>query len=181
MSFLSAIGGGGVDASGGDNVFDITDNGVNYRVHEFTSVGTSSFVVNSGGEVEYLVIAGGGGGGNNGTTYAGGGGGAGGYRCSVSGENSGGGANAEPPLSVSPGSFTVTVGSGGSVDADGQDSVFGPITSIGGGAGGGGEFGDAGNVGGSAGGAGGNWSNTAFSEGTADQGFAGGSGVNAVP
>ena len=61
--------------------------------------------------VDYLVIAGGGAGGPG---YYGGGGGAGGYRCSVSGETTGGGGSAETVLSLSSGvSYTVTVGSGG--------------------------------------------------------------------
>jgi hypothetical protein len=52
----------GVAATGG-TVTDITDGGVSYRVHTFTSNG--SFVVTTGGAVEYLVVAvaGGGGGG----------------------------------------------------------------------------------------------------------------------
>ena len=81
--------------------------------------------------VEYLVIAGGGAGGSG----YGAGGGAGGYRCSVAGESSGGGASAESALSLVAGTYTVTVGAGGS-SANGSNSVFSTITSIGGGAGG---------------------------------------------
>lgn len=62
--------------------------------------GGTSGVVNTGS---------GGGGGN-----FGGGGGAGGYRCSVTGELSGGGVGAEEPLSLSPQSYSITVGNGGS-------------------------------------------------------------------
>jgi hypothetical protein len=59
---------------------------------------------------DFLVIAGGGGG-----TSAGAGG-AGGYRCSVTGENSGGGAVAESQLTLDVGTaYTVTVGAGGTV------------------------------------------------------------------
>ena len=110
-----------------------------YRVHTFTSSDTFTITANSG-EVQYLVIGGGGGGGN---THGGGGGGAGGYRCSVPGESSGGGASAESPLTLGVGSYTVTVGAGGSGAASrsvtgstGQDSVFHTITSKGGGGGG---------------------------------------------
>ena len=83
--------------------------------------------------VEYLVVAGGGGGGS---TRTGGGGGAGGYRSSVSGESSGRGASAESVLLLTPGSYTVTVGAGGAASVSGSDSVFGSITSLGGGFGG---------------------------------------------
>ena len=69
-----------------------------YRVHTFTSSasGASGFVPNKSGTVDYLIVAGGGGGGAS----RGGGAGAGGYRCSVSGESSGGGASAESSVSV---------------------------------------------------------------------------------
>lgn len=70
--------------------------------------------------VQYLVIAGGGGGGGD----IGGGGGAGGYRCNVSGEQSGGGASAEPALSLRSGNYTITVGAGGVGGAFGVSSVF---------------------------------------------------------
>lgn len=61
-------------ATGGDTVQDINGN----RIHTFTTVGTSSFVVTRGGPVEVLVVAGGGGGGGNSAqSHAGGGGGAG--------------------------------------------------------------------------------------------------------
>ena len=94
--------------------------------------------------VEYLVVAGGGGG--SGVPNHGGGGGAGGYRTATG-------------LSVSAGSsITVTVGAGGSgyqtpsASGVGSNSVFGDITSAGGGAGGNGE--EPGYAGGSGGGAG---------------------------
>jgi len=106
--------------------------------------------------VEYLVIAGGGGGGfSNGA--GGGGGGAGGYRTAT-----GFAVTAGTPL-------TVTVGAGGAVSANGVDSVFSSITSIGGGVGSG--AGSA-QVGGSGGG--GNGNGAAAAAGTAGQGFAGG-------
>ena len=80
--------------------------------------------------VDYLVVGGGGG------TYAGGGanyiggGGAGGLRTSY-GSTSGGGAVAEPSISLSTAkSYAITVGP---ASLDGDDSVFGSITSLGGG------------------------------------------------
>ena len=115
----------------------ITTSG-DWKIHTFTSSGTFE-VTDGSGLVEFLAIAGGGGGGG----YHGGfngGGGAGGYRCSVIGENSGGGASAEDRKSVSVGTYTVTIGAGGSgggVTAySGSNSVFDDITSTGGGRGG---------------------------------------------
>ena len=61
--------------------------------------------------IEYLVVAGGGG--SSGGNDAPGGGGAGGFRTNVSGATSGGGASAEPSMTLTQGqSFTVTVGAG---------------------------------------------------------------------
>jgi hypothetical protein len=128
--------------------------------------GSKTGAIPAPSSVEYLVIAGGGGAGDGA-----GAGGAGGYRSSVNGETSGGGASAESPFSISPGtSYTVTVGGGGGAGANGSNSVFGSITSTGGGSclgsssngtsgGSGGGGGRTGNVGGA---------------GTANQGFAGG-------
>ena len=110
-----------------------------YRIHTFTSSGNFNNTI-AGLEVEYLVIAGAGGSGRQ----HGGGGGAGGYRCSVVGENSGGGVSAESKLTLSStGNKTVTIGAGGAGSpsegargTNGNDSVFDSITSTGGGAGG---------------------------------------------
>ena len=163
--------------------------GVNYKVHTFTSSGT--FTAKSSGTVEYLVVAGGGGGGGD----TGGGAGAGGYRSSVSGESSGGGTSAESALAINSGNYTVTVGGGGSGSSNtpngnvprgsnGQNSVFGSITSTGGGGGGagqgrGGGTGD-GLSGGSGGGGGGaypsNGSQGSGGSGTSGQGYAGSAG-----
>jgi len=100
-----------------------------YKVHTFTSPG--SFTVTSGAKTgEYIVVAAGGGGGS---TFNGPGGGAGALRFSST-------------YTLSPGTYPVTVGAGGAggleaqaYDAgyDGNNSVFGPITSAGGGGGGG--------------------------------------------
>ena len=117
----------------------------------------------------YLVVAGGGGGGGG---YAGGGG-AGGYR--------------ESTLSLNPTlSYTVTVGAGGgggaggasgSLGTSGSDSVFGSITSTGGGRGGA-ESSKNGANGGSGGGAAGGASSGTAGTGTSGQGNNG--GVNAT-
>ncbi len=118
---------GTINATGG-TVTDITDDGINYRVHTFTTVGSSSFDVLSGqGEVEYLVVAGGGGvhsgaGGQGGS----GGGGAGGVLTGFE--------------TITTGTYNVTVGNGGSnsssssVGVGGDSSVF-SITAFGGGKG----------------------------------------------
>ena len=108
-------------------------------------------------DVDYLVVAGGGSGGT-----AGGGGGAGGMR--------------EGTLTLSKGTtYTVTIGGGGAGVSSwgaggnaGGDSVFGSITSLGGGLGGHGGGGDGGSGGGGAQGLGGS--------GTAGQGNDGGDG-----
>ncbi len=121
-------------------------------------------------EVEYLVIAGGGGGGNGAADIGGGGGGAGGYRSSVIGENSGGGASAESTITLTPSSYTVTIGAGGSANTNGSNSVFGSITSTGGGLAKGAD-GTVGGNGGSGGGVAGN-GNTPGT-GTSGQGYAG--------
>jgi hypothetical protein len=71
----------------GGTVTDITQNGITYRVHSFTSAGNSTFSVTRGGLVEYLIVAGGGGG-----MDMGGGGGYGGTgRQSSRGGNGGSG------------------------------------------------------------------------------------------
>jgi hypothetical protein len=174
-----------ISATGGT----ITDSG-GYRIHTFTTSGT--FTVTEGsGEVEYVVVAGGGGGG---AANRGGGGGAGGYRSSVSGESSGGGASAESKLTLAAGSYTVTVGAGGvtypySSDStgayageNGNNSVFGTITSTGGGGGGYGDDGGTNQDPQSGGSGGGGWYGSLFgASGTSGQGYAGGAGGPTTP
>ena len=146
----------GMTATGGV-ISDYTSGSNVYRAHIFTSSGTFNVTAlgtnNPTAEsVEYLVVAGGGGGGG----AQGGGGGAGGLRTNLSGHPLAGSAF---PVSTSPGSYTVTVGGGGASDntpgnsgTAGQNSVFGSITSQGGGAGGGtgGSAGPGGSGGGNA-------------------------------
>jgi hypothetical protein len=104
------------------------------------------------------VVAGGGGGAGIGSEVAGGGGGAGGYRTST-----GYAVTAATPISV-------TVGAASSAGGQGNDSVFGSITSLGGGRAGG----SPGYSGGSGGGSSG--SNTSPGAGTAGQGNNGSQG-----
>ena len=90
--------------------------------------------------VEYLVIGGGGGAGYHisGSYFSDAcpGGGAGGYRCSVVGENSGGGLAAEAPIPfMTPGAYNCQVGAGGATGTNtsgtavaGLPSVFGGAT-----------------------------------------------------
>ena len=160
-------------------------NGIQYRVHSFTTVGSSSFNVSDAGtdgRVDYLVVAGGGGGGKN----AGAGGGAGGYRSNVLGELSGGNSSPEPSYSVSSQNYSIVIGAGGiggnisdcsTFGGNGQSSsVFG-IISLGGGSGV--------NSGGSNGNSGGSGGGTANCEtgnriggsGVSGQGFKGGDGT----
>jgi len=133
-----------VAATGGDTV----TNANGYRIHKFTTVGTSTFTVNSGDNVEVMVVGGGGGGGSSqGGGGGGGGGGAGGLIYYTS-------------FTVAPQAYTVTVGNGGAPGGtnlsqsgiNGVNSVFGTITATGGGFGG--SQGANGSDGGSGGGGG---------------------------
>jgi hypothetical protein len=149
-------------------------------IHTFTTSGTlvpaTTFTAN------FLVVAGGGGGANPFITVnsAGGGGGGGGYRTSAG--TSGGGSSAETALTLDVNSnYIVTVGSGGAgntgVDqgGNGGNSSFLTVTSIGGG--GGGRQSRGGAIGGSGGGDCGTGN---VANGTANQGYAGGIGVNGL-
>lgn len=132
----------------------ITTSGGN-RIHTYTVVGSTTFTCTSSGYVQLLVVAGGGGGGANAGSYkAGGGGGAGEYYYSSA-------------YFITPGTYTVTVGAGGTggitPSGDGGDggvSVFGSISANGGGGGSGGSGSNPGRPGGSGGGAGCNGSVT---------------------
>jgi len=155
----------------------------NYYVHTFTASGTFTPTANLT-DVEYLVVGGGGGGSNTFGGHAGGG--AGGYRLSVTGENSGGGASAEAKLSLTSGTaYTVTVGAGGTgapavpsvVATNGVSSSFSSITSLGGGYAGNDTNSLTGGAGGAGGGGGGAGSSFGVGgAGTTNQGFNGGAG-----
>ena len=117
-----------------------------YKIHTFTGPGTFTVTAGKGPEAvaDYLVIAGGGGAQGSGT----GGGGAGGYRFSdgtASGCYSAGpaplGASAIPVIAQA---YPITVGSGGSGNAQGSNTIFSTITSTGGGLGNGGDGGSGG-------------------------------------
>lgn len=130
--------------AGGDQSLDIFDpSGGAYRLHVFTTVGSSLLVVNSPVEIEYLVIAGGGGSGGTASATAAGAGGAGGLLSGT--------------IIVSIQNYSIVVGNGGiggganvRGSQGGNTSAFG-LTAIGGGGGGGG----AANVNGGSGGSGG--------------------------
>lgn len=79
----------------GGTVSNITQGGVNYRVHSFTTTGTSTFTVTRSGPVEFLIVAGGGGGGS----HRGSGGGAGGALTGY--------------ITATAGSYNIVVGAGG--------------------------------------------------------------------
>jgi hypothetical protein len=154
-------------ASGAEKTYNIVENGVPYTVHIFTNEqGAGTFTVTQAGEVEYLIIAGGGGGG----AWVGGGGGGGGF---LSGK-----------VDLTPGSYPIAVGAGGTRERNpgsysgmpratrgGNSTAFG-LTSIGGGKGGSWSTYDAG-TGGSGGGEG---HSPAGAAGTPGQGFNGGQG-----
>lgn len=135
-----------------------------YTIHKFTS--SETFTVNTAGTVEYLVVAGGGGGG----FYDGGGGGAGGFRTGSG-------------YAVTPQAYSITVGGGGdgatsgaAAGSNGQDSVFGTITSLGGGGGGSYTPAVSGLTGGSGGGGSTQTPAGGGAAGTGGQGYDGGDG-----
>ena len=149
-----------ITASGG-----IETTSGSFKIHTFT--GSANFIVTQTGSgalnnIDYLIVAGGGGGGN----YVGGGGGAGGaiYNTGSSG--------------LTATTYTLTVGTGGPSETDGNDSVFFGQTAIKGGRGarGGCEVGSSAGAGG-CGGGGGAGTYTGGAAGTTGQGFAGGSAM----
>jgi glycine rich protein len=157
-----------LDAIGGDSV--VTLNG--FKIHTFTTVGTSSFGLRDAtGDVEYLVVGGGAAAaGIGGSGVATGGGGGGGFRTGS--------------MSLVSGSYVVIVGDGGvgtttAIGANGQNSQFNTIISLGGG-GGGADIsnGRHGIAGGSGGGGGASSGVGAGGEGTIGQGSPGGAGAN---
>jgi hypothetical protein len=170
----------------GGTVSEILEGRTIYRIHTFTTVGTSSFVVSDPGswnQFQYLIIAGGGGGG---AATRGGGGGAGGLLTNI---------NAQP-LSLSSQTYSIVVGGGGPTrtynnangavggDSGGNSTAFG-LTAIGGG--GGGSSDPAGlhrdpKTGGSGGGGWyGDTGPKTGAAGTVGQGFKGGDGSNSPP
>lgn len=176
----------------GQVIYNSTDSTLQVYDAGWTNVGGGTPVAV---EIDFMMIAGGGAGGGGGGKGAGGAG-AGGYRTSVVGNTSGGGASAEPKLHLALGaSYTIEIGAGGIGNnsnyggSNGGNTILGTLTALGGGrggvrsggcltggSGGGGATGGgcAGKVGeGYAGGAG-NYSNHLFGGG----GGAGGVGAN---
>jgi hypothetical protein len=99
----------GIVSATGGTVTTYTFNGVPYKLHTFTTVGTSTFTVteSGNGEVEYLIV----------------GGGAGAARSGAGGA----GAVIQGTASVTAQGYTVTVGSGGG----GQEDPYIPSASNG--------------------------------------------------
>jgi hypothetical protein len=139
-------------------------------IYQFLSSGSITLMTQK--TVNYLIVAGGGGGGDNGD-YSSGGGGAGGYKLGS--------------ITLSAGTYSVTVGDGGLGGQDantivnkiGGNSSFASITADGGGGGAGGDNNpdvSPSNVGGSGGG-GSTWLGP--SNGIAGEGFGGASGSRA--
>jgi hypothetical protein len=151
-----------------------------YWYHAFLSSGT--FTPSKDLTCDYVVIAGGGGA----ARYTPSGGGAGGLRSTVTqtGGNSAG-VNLETPLSLTSGTlYPVLIGAGGAgastntmAGVDGSATSFGGLVTTVGGGGGINESSGPARVGGSGSGGGRSW-NTAGA-GTANQGFAGGTGTSA--
>lgn len=133
---VAASGYPGVEATGG-TITTYSSGGITYKVHTFSSVGTTNFVVSANGTVDYLIIGGGGSGGAGRAspfTEWPGGGGAGGF--------------VEGTFNVTTGTtYPIVVGAGGAgVSAfspneaprdgnNGADSTAFNKTAIGGGAG----------------------------------------------
>ena len=147
--------GSSVIATGGT----ITTSG-SYKLHAFTTVGSTTFTLTNPTSlsVQVLVLAGGGGGGR----WQGGGGGAGGVVTATQ--------------TLTAGSYTVIIGDGGAGDtgsgaSNGNNSSFNGLTGIGGGYGGAYPSPAAGAAGGCGGGGAYNGGG-----GTGSQGFAGGNG-----
>ena len=134
-----------IKATGGT----VAEPGNGYIYHVFTSPGTIVANGSNVSDVDWLVVAGGGSGG----PYFGGGGGAGGYRTR---SPNAGPLKSPTTVTLSSTSINVTVGDGGvgsgPNSAKGANSVFGPISSEGGG---GGQIGGGGSGGGQTGGSGG--------------------------
>jgi len=162
-----------ISASGG-SISDVNIGGVNYRIHAFTNVGSSTFTVNDigteGGLVDILLVAGGGAGGSGGSS---------------SNEPGGGGAGElyfEQNKTLQNGSYSLVVGAGGTgITSDtqngdnGDNTIFDNLTVLGGG--GGGQSNPFDGKNGGSGGGGANAGEGGFSTATIGLGTAGGDGT----
>jgi len=131
IPILSRVGSGFGFAGGSRSVISATGGttytpGNGYKYHVFTYPNSDSFVADSSGTIDVLIVAGGGGGGGG---YHTGGGGAGGV---VYG----------PSVVITAGTYAINVGLGGTgssgstgLSGDGQPSSFGAVTALGGGGG----------------------------------------------
>ena len=132
-----------------------------YMIHRFTTVGTTTFTVNSTLSIDYLVVGGGGSGG----VGRGGGGGGGGVKTGKT--------------TLLPGTYTITVGAGGASASNDQQGFDGGSSSIGtlivasGGGGGGGWTIQSGRLGGSGGGMSAGSGIIGYGSGILGEGFAG--------
>jgi hypothetical protein len=109
-----------ITATGGNNIFEINDDGIDYRVHAFTS-GTQTFSVQSlgtDGLLDVLVVAGGGGGATTGSDSAGGG---------------AGGLIFRPKIEIAQTNYSISIGNGGGANSNGGNSAAFGLTTIGGG------------------------------------------------
>jgi len=118
--FLPVQATGGIEKS-------ISVGGQSYKIHEFKTVGTNTFTVSSGGEMDILMVGGGGAGGGD----MGAGGGAGGVIHTLDSSN---------PLNISSGEYSIYVGNGGIGTTDpvpdsGEDTTAFGLTALGGGGG----------------------------------------------
>lgn len=195
ISSAGAIGWAEADALGG-TITTASIGGITYKIHTFTTTGTTTFTVYSAPanfQIEYLVVAGGGGGGMDMGGGGGGGGvlagtanitaprilqvtvGAGGWGAPGANQLRGDGAGPQPAGHQ----YTIPATNGANSSLTG---VGISVTAVGGGAGGSSYFaytpGPTGNSGGSGGGASGysNGGTVSGGTGTAGQGFAGGDG-----
>ena len=119
-----------VIATGGE-ITNYTKDGVVYKVHSFSTVGSSTFTITdlgTLGEIDYLIVAGGGGGGpaDNEVRPGGGGGGAGGLLTTIG----------DSPYLINTETYSISVGAGGSPFSKGGNSSFFTVVAEGGGRGG---------------------------------------------
>jgi hypothetical protein len=153
-----------ITATGGDSISYFLSSSILYKIHNFATAGTSSFVVSAitGTPTVDVLIIGGGGGGGSGTNFgAGAGGGGGGGQIILS--------TAKP---ITTGTFSLTIGTAGTAGSNNKGGDGGTTSglslSAGGGGGGGAGLSSGSNVApsnGTGGGAGGVSSNAASSGG----------------
>lgn len=146
--------------------------GATYRVHTFSSTGTSTMTFEKGGFIDVLLVAGGGSGGRGYSTGFGGGGGGGGVLETYN-------------YGIDAGSYSITVPVGGivstsnslSANVQGGNAIFHSLVAFGGGCGGSGVDNNSGQNGGCGGGSNGYYSSYGTfgpGSGITNQGFSGG-------